>query len=534
MDLYIEAGVGSDAKYDLNDPGKIKIEIYAPTLKAGVGKDKKSILSGVLGIKYEVKIMDKKDALFKCPYIEELEFDIPAIIDFITGEETTTEEPTSETTENITETETQPVTEAPKPTEPVTQKPTEAPAPTEPVTEAPKPTEPALPQYELSAQTYEWAGGFGDNYYLVKVNGLYGVVDFNGNVKIPIQYEDYKEVGSNEVEFVLGNTSFVYNSNSFNLVYQYINKELIYWEIEKYEYYSPDGGNTIWNLYCALSDICTDCHIYRTYSNGVLIEALKYYDVYGNIVGVCNFYNTTTGEIILTDNGVSGIWSEIGIEHGSVFVSKNNNKIVFLSMDYATDCIYMYTIAKDGYQKTNINSAFANFRDQNRQYKLHELGIGFYESDWIKFAFEDNKVMFNVTTMEWICLPHYSTVNRFYWGKGLYVGLNIIEGGLYDLVKGNTIMSSGYEWLSFGEKYIRTRKNGVTGFVDYNTSKEIKQYINATGFNNGIALVDDGIGICYVNTSFNRVSDYVHIGIYDDFTSKTIKINGKYHLIQQK
>ena len=133
MDLYIEAGIGADAKYDLKDPGKIKIEIYAPTLKAGVGKDKKSILSGVLGIKYEVKIMDKKDALFKCPYIEELVFDVPAIIDFITGEETTTEESTSETTGNITETVTQPVTEAPKPTEPVTQKPTEAPVPTEPV-----------------------------------------------------------------------------------------------------------------------------------------------------------------------------------------------------------------------------------------------------------------------------------------------------------------------------------------------------------------------------------------------------------------
>lgn len=142
MDLYIEAGVGSDAKYDLNDPGKIKIEIYAPTLKAGVGKDKKSILSGVLGIKYEVKIMDKKDALFKCPYIEELESDIPAIIDFITGEETTTEAPTKP------EIPTEPITEAPKPTEPVTkpptQKPSEAPKPTEPVTQAPKPTEPAL------------------------------------------------------------------------------------------------------------------------------------------------------------------------------------------------------------------------------------------------------------------------------------------------------------------------------------------------------------------------------------------------------
>ncbi len=149
MDFYIEAGIGTDAKYDLNDPGKIKIEIYAPTLKAGVGKDKKSILSGVLGIKYEVKIMDKKDALFKCLYIEELVFDVPAIIDYITGEETTTEDPTSETTGNITETTTQPTTqpstEAPKPTEPVTQKPTEAPKPTEPVTQEPVDTREKIP-----------------------------------------------------------------------------------------------------------------------------------------------------------------------------------------------------------------------------------------------------------------------------------------------------------------------------------------------------------------------------------------------------
>lgn len=519
-DVYLNVGVGAEAMLmDTDNPTRITFEVYAPTLNAGVGLNKNTLLSK-MGTSVKFNIIDRKDAGFKCPWIVTYVLDLVTLSgDVEIGDEPTTEAPT----EQATEPPTQPVTEAP------TQKPTEA------ATQAP--TQATLPQYELSSQTYDWAGGFGDNCYIVKVNGLYGVVDFNGNVKIPIQYEDYKEVGEDEVEFTLGNNSYIYNAKSFNIIYQYINSELLCSGFninEEYETYSPDGGNTQFKLSMALSDIGTDCHMYRTYSNGVLIEALKYIDPYMNLVGVCKFINTVTGETILVDNGVSGMWSEIGINHASVYVSENNEgKIVFFSMDYAENCIYMYSISKDGYEKFNVNSHFINFRSL---YALSELGIGFYESGWVKFAFKDNKVMFNVNTFEWVNLPSYSSVNRFYGGRGLYVGINTVEGGLYDLVKGNTIVSSGYEWLDFeSDKYIRARKNGVTVFIDYNTGQGVKSYENAVPFNSdGIALVDDGVGLCYVDTSFNRVSEYIYTGDYDAFTAKSIKINGKYHLIRQR
>ncbi len=537
MDLYIEAGVGSDAKYDLKDPGKIKIEIYAPTLKAGVGKDKKSILSGVLGIKYEVNIMDKKDALFKCPYIEELVFDVPAIIDYITGEETTIEEPTEP------EIPTEPITEAPNPTEPVTQKPTEAPVPTEPVTEAPNPTEPALPQYELSGQTYEWAGGFGDNYYLVKVNGLYGVVDFYGNVKIPIQYEDYNSVGNGECEFVIGNMAYIYDIESCKMVYQFANVE---------EITNPDSyqivvdEDTSYVLYNPEYD--GKYYVHRQYNSGLLIETLNYiysYSLGGHeLMSVYTFIDAKSGNIILKENGLSASEYFYGYPGGGLYVSTNNeNEVVLLSSDINDRQLYMCVVTNKGYEKKCIDSYFGN-ASVNPQNGHLLIGGGIYNGRWLKFPWGSGK-MFNISTCEWITMPYSATdmgygittnVYNFYYGRGSWYGANTSEGGLYDLVKGSAIISTGFSGLNFSSDiYIRGNKNDKAVFIDYNTGHEVKWYDAAVDFDdNGIALVDDGVGLCYVDTSFNRVSEYIYTGDYDNFTYAGIKINGRYHLIQQK
>ncbi len=532
LDLYIEAGVGADAKYDLTDPTKLVIEMYAPTLKAGVGKDKKSILSGVLGIKYEVNIMDKKDALFKCLYTEEIVVDFPAIIDYLTGEETTTEEPTSESVENITEQTTQSPTEAPKPTKPVT----EATKPTEPVTDAPKPTEPALPQYELSGQTYEYANYYGDNYYIVKINGVYGVVDFYGNVVIPIQYEDYKNVGHKETEFILGNNSYVYD-NVGNLVYQYVNKEVI---IDETKYPLIDGLSIKqW------SSTDSNCYLLRQYNSGVLIEEVEYLIPYSNnryesdtYVSFFRFINAKNGTVILEEYGFYRERYYLGVPGNGLYVSNFVEEKVILLSDFDKNDIKMYIISSNGYVEKDISI-------QNNcelvPYSSY-VGDGYYCDGWLKFPYVAMS-MINVNTLETINIPYNDyfefdsgSVYYFYFGRDIWYGVSTSEEGLFDLVKGSTIISSGYEWLDFGsDKYILTRKNGLTGFIDYNTGQEVKQYVNATTFNSqGYALVDDSNGLCYVDTSFNRVSEYIYTGEYESFTSKSIKIGGKYYLIRQK
>lgn len=553
MDLYIEAGVGSDAKYDLNDPGKIKIEIYAPTLKVGVGKDKKSILSGVLGIKYEVKIMDKKDALFKCPYIEELEFDIPAIIDFITGEETTTEAPTEP------EIPTEPITEAPKPTEPVTkpstQKPSEVPKPTEPVTEAPKPTEPALPQYELSTQTYEWAGGFGDNYYLVKVNGLYGVVDFNGNVKIPIQYEDYNSVGNGEYEFIIGNTAYIYNVDTCALILQYVIEEEIV-NYEEYPSWNIESDNRITS--CRIDydgyDFIGKYVLYRDYSNGVLIEQVEYCltcryvsadesssESNSNAATAPHIYtiyrfvlkNPKSGKVICTVFGrpfLEASWHGTWDGLARNYTNKIEENFALYSYDFIEDKTYIYVINKDGYTRKEVLS--------DEVMDALDVGSGSYSNGWIKMFL--NAKMVNVNTLEIVDMPYddvyTSEINsayNWYYGYGKAYAIKTQNAQSYTLCIGNRKLADGYTGFSFNDKYIIAWTNDKCMYLDYN-GKVLASYTDSSVMENGRALVYDGIGAFYINENLEKISDYVYKGNDILCNVNTLKINGKYHLIKQK
>ncbi len=540
-DVYINAGVGIEAKTPGADkPNMLTIEVYAPTLNVGVGMNSNTVLSK-MGIKAKFKIIDRSGAFFKCPFIKEYVIELYEISE----DEENKEEPTIEmSTTAPVDKPTEPITEAPKPTEPPTQKPTEsvteAPKPTEPptqkptepVTEATKPTEPALPQYELSSKGYDYAGMFG-KCYIVKTGGKYGVVDFYGNVKIPIQYDSYNDVGNNECEFIIGNMSYVYNVDSCNLVYEFKNKEMI----NNYEI-TPNGTSKIYTVRAKEDG---KYYKYRQYHNGILIEKTEHVYVdenYNDYIWTFLFVNAKTGKVLLSEQGVkSGDFRGMG---ETLYISDySEDAIVLLSQNFVLNDFNLYIITRNGYEKKCVTKQFDRFRHFLHTERL-ELGEGFYTNGWIKFPFLC-RYMFNIYTCEWIEMP-YSPIENFdgrnikyfYVGKGVWYGSNTFVSESFDLVKGNVIVSSGYEWLDFDDEYIRAKKGGEILFIDYDSGKIVKRYINASNFKDGKALVDDGVGLCYVDTSFNRVSEYIHKGQYDDFSSKSIKINGKSYLISPK
>ncbi len=504
MDLYIEAGVGSDAKYDLNDPGKIKIEIYAPTLKAGVGKDKKSILSGVLGIKYEVKIMDKKDALFKCPYIEELEFDIPAIIDFITGEETTTEVPTEP------EIPTEPITEAPKPTEPVTQKPTEAPAPTEPVTEAPtqKPTETPTQGIVLSEKGYEAYMYWTENLHCVKENGKWGVVSNAGNVLIPFNYDsvEYANVSKSEIKFIInngagtfGNLCVVYNTNIDKIV----------------EYGESDG--------CISYD----------YKDGMYITTTKLSPIAGARVSITNIYS---GDVIF-----EGQASYMALGGDTVeFVSKLNNEAVILLWMAAYDsngypsfdeCTFV-KVTPNGYTTTKCNIEYIF------------MGHMAYYSNGYFTIFDGNggRIQINVDTLEETQInlngdcsrENYETCPaKWYYGNGKYFAF-ASDGKNFKIYNGNNVLIDKiYTWCDFQDNnYIIAGNGNNAEIIDYsgNVIKTFKD-VDARSYN-GKRLVYDGTGVYYIDNQLNKISEYIYEGADISVAGGGIRINNKFYFVK--
>ena len=398
-------------------------------------------------------------------------------------------------------------------------------------------TQPSLPKYELSAQTYDYAVKFGNN-YLVRVGELYGVVNYNGDVIIPIQYEDYNGVGDNECEFIKGNMTYIYNIDSCKMVYQFANVEeitnpesyqIVIDEDSTYDLYNPEYDGKY--------------YVYRQYNCGLLIETLNYRYNYlmgmGEFMSLYTFVDTKSGRIVLKENGLSASEALYGYPGNGLYVSTSNEKEVIL-LSYDNGKLYMYVVTNQGYKKTCVDMYFES-ASVNSYYGTPYFGEGLYNGGWLMFPWGSGK-MFNVSTYEWLTMPYtinvmdfgnITNINRVYYGRGLWYGANTSEGGLYDLVKGDSIISSGYEWLSFEDDYIRARKDGVTQFIDYNSGQVVKQYKETTGFVDGKALVDDGNGLCYIDKSFNRVSEYIYTGVYDGFTSAGIKINGKYHLIKQ-
>lgn len=537
VDAYMKIGAKAEMSVKKD---KLTIDMYLPTLKVGVGLNKNTVLSSI-GISIETKVVDKDKAIFKCPFRYTLEYPLlkePA--EEKPTEPPTTEAPTQKPTEPpTTEATTQKPTEPPT-TEVPTQKPTEPPTtevptqkPTEPV------TQPSLPKYELSAQTYDYAGKFGDN-YLVRVGELYGVVNYNGDVIIPIQYEDYNGDGDNECEFIKGNMTYIYNIDSCKMVYQFANVEeitnpesyqIVIDEDSTYDLYNPEYDGKY--------------YVYRQYNCGLLIETINYIQDYPlggyDFMSLYTFIDTKSDNVILKENGLIASEYYYGYPGGGLYVSANSeNEIVLLSSNRNDGKLYMYVISNQGYNKICVDSYFGDASVNPYKGDVY-IGSGFYNGDWLMFPRGSGK-MFNVSTCEWLTMPYTINVMDFgittniysgYNGRGLWYGANTSEGGLYDLVKGDRIISSGYEWLSFGDDYIRARKDGVTQFIDYNSGQAVKQYKASVNFVDGKALVDDGNGLCYIDKSFNRVSEYIYTGVYDDFTIAGIKINGKYHLIKQ-
>ena len=150
-----------------------------------------------------------------------------------------------------------------------------------------------------------------------------------------------------------------------------------------------------------------------------------------------------------------------------------------------------------------------------------------------------NAKMINVNTLEIVDMPYddvyTSEINsayNWYYGYGQAYAIKTQNAQSYTLCIGNKKVADGYTGFSFNDKYIIAWTNEKCMYLDYN-GNILANYIDSSVMKNGKALVDDGNGLCYIDKSFNRVSEYIYTGVYDSFTSAGIKINGKYHLIKQ-
>ena len=160
-----------------------------------------------------------------------------------------------------------------------------------------------------------------------------------------------------------------------------------------------------------------------------------------------------------------------------------------------------------------------------------------YGVEWITF-YDDSygkPFIMNTKTLE-IIYSEYDeyVVERFYAGRNGLYGAKKYDNEYYDLVKGYSIISTGYEGLDFSDDtYIRAWKDGKCIFMDYN-GKKIAEFEKATGVVNGKALVSDGTGLYYVDESFKKISEYIYKGKFDSFGTTYIIIDGKCYLINQK
>ena len=70
--------------------------------------------------------------------------------------------------------------------------------------------------------------------------------DLNSTISGKVKYEDYNSVGNGECEFIIGNTSYIYDISTCTFVYQFIYKELI---TNKDAYtYIPEGKTEEWYI----------------------------------------------------------------------------------------------------------------------------------------------------------------------------------------------------------------------------------------------------------------------------------------------
>ncbi len=514
MDAYVNLGLGADVTYSVKNPQKIVVDVYAPTLEAGVGNKDNTVLRKLGVKKIEIKLVDKKDAPFKCPFTAQYTYDIlTQKVDYSqeiqspeeessdgTGETAANENGNTGTTDGNNQSggssgDNSEGGSSSESSDNETQKPAES------------------THYRLSEKSYDWdwAVGFGTNAYLVKKDGMYGAVDFEGNVKIPFIYEEVKDVGNDECEFLKNGVGYVYDDKC-KLLFSYNKTELIS-NPDDYKFTKGDATMTL-----------NYCRIEKEYNKGMMLEIIPYVGDGGWFwLDKFVFKKGNTDTIIASGYGHSYGITTYNCWNGILFASEDgDNTAIAVEEDLVTGKTYINIIDKDKAKKVEVQEVSG--------------GSHAYGGVWLKDFFLSNLI--NVNTGQIINMPYggYGAITDYYAGRGEYYAVSIDNGNTYDICKGSKIMSKGWKWVNFSDdKYIIAgNSTGEFVFMDYNGNKKAS-YKDSSEFFDGKALVSDGTGIFYIDENLNKISDYIYKGTVDDAgcIGRAVKINNKYYLISQ-
>ncbi len=537
MDAYVNLGLGADVTYSVKNPQKIVVDVYAPTLEAGVGNKDNTVLRKLGVKKIEIKLVDKKDAPFKCPFTAQYTYDIlTQKVDYsqeIQSPEEESSDGAGETAANgngntgTTDGNNQSGGSSGDNSEGgsggessgnETQKPAES------------------TRYKLSEKSYDWATGYhGKNIYLVKKDGMYGVIDFEGNVKIPFIYEDFKDVGNDECEFEKNGVGYVYDDKC-KLLFSYNKTEVIN-NPDDYEF---TKGDTTYTLYGSKYKDGKWVHDYyrieKEYNKGMMLEIVPYLSIpidwMGHPLDKFVFKKGNTDTIIASGFGrtyqnyydIGNVWWN-GISFASEY---DDNTAIAVEEDLVTNKTYINIVDKEKVKKVEMQIEAAI-----------KPAYYAYGGGWLK-DFEAGNLL-NVNTGQIINMPYgrYAgnyAITYYYAGRGEYYAVSIDNGNTYDICKGSKIMSKGWKWVNFSDdKYIIAgNSTGEFVFMDYNGNKKAS-YKDSSEFFDGKALVSDGTGIFYIDENLNKISDYIYKGTVDDAgcIGRAVKINNKYYLISQ-
>lgn len=472
-----------------------------------------------------------------------------------------TQKPSESETQKPSESETQEPSESEtrEPSESETQKPSESETqePSETETQEPSETETEGPseQYEeyiLSTQTYMFARQVSEKYYIVSDDegDYYGLVDFMGTVIVPIQYEEYDVVSENEIAFrECGGQeeTDVYSLETGELLFKYISCSDIDWKDEYKEtilsngiehkiMYADSNGDPFEYFYA-------DMAILRHYQAGLIMECYPVFDCtevyeYGALPrNYITFKDAKKGIVIYegyttylgfdtpeeSDDNENSFWDVEGEPYIVEFSSDlSESKAVMLEYSIKEGKYYLVYIDLDGYKKHEIKdlSIFG--------------GRIAYCNDWLKMPW--TSTMVNTKTMEIIELPiQKESVDSWSNGKGEYFAVpGSDHDSSYTIYKGKKAIASGYKGISFTEySIIGIGQNEKYAFMNYE-GEEMLLVIDYGEFINGRCMVCDEVGIYYVDTNLNRVSNYVYKGKVDDCRAGVIRIDDNYYLIAKK
>lgn len=532
MDAYVYFGLGADTTYSVKNPQKIVVDVYAPTLEVGVGDKDNTLLRKADIKKITIKLVDKKDAPFKCPFTAQYTYDIlTKKIDYsqeIQSPEEESSDGAGETAANENDDtggsnqsggssgdnssggssggSSDGGSSSGEASGGETQKPAESTG------------------YRLSEESYDYAELINDNFYLVKQNGKYGAVDFAGNVKVPIVYEECYGVDADKVEFKNENNSYIYNTRTAKQVYSYKNYEVYTSDTIKFE--TSEGKYERQSKYIRRGYFKGVVYSYTYYDRkGTETDYTRRYDIYK-----MNFINASNGNNIYSGYNRREYDSDISL--GNVGIALNRGKsdsniIAFVeTYDFNTEKNTTYKLTQNSVESVGdlfipMSSAFTDG---------YIKGFVFGVSDMAP-------MIINVATKECLRLTGWFA-DKWYYGKGEYWGVR--EEGLYAkdgyrLLKGDKVLASGFSSMAFGEKYIIASKmnnNNRIVFMDYD-AKEHMSVEASSKFRNGKALVYDNIGIYYIDENLNKVSDYIYKGKVDNCHIGAVIINNKYYLISQ-